>query len=1026
MTTNNFTWKLDNKASIYEGIETYEIVDKELLHGFINTGMGISYRDNKRYKKTGIRYENEQKQMLHYLELEQDGYFYTSHKMSAHKWGRIQPTDYLSLCIMHRPTRHTLTTAKYIDIDMVNCHSNIYLSFAKHYKLTCEALTEYCENPLILRNNIINFYFPEAKNEEDPLKKKALTDKAKVLIISLANGGSLKQWLLDNELQNIEFEGVKQIEEELRVIRDNVFIHNQHILQDIIKANGPIKGGSTKHKRTVMSLWSQTIERFLQECAIEFLAQWYPIESIIPCQDGLMLEKQYYYDGLIEDINTHVNSKYSYNTKFECKPLDNIIHIPKNKKLNLDISKHNDDETDFYNISYPYYSLNQKKIDIEYEDFETSDIFIVKSGTGTGKSESIADLYREYKTNHPQTKILCVSGLKTILQQITKTFKKVDVNLKNYLNAKTNVEIWQNDSIMCINSITKITDFDFSDTVLYLDECTDLFMRLCDNETMGNTKLIVATFIDIFKNCKKVVITDAHLTKSVEDLVKLRKTPSEKIYYYVNSYKKFKDKDAISVGNVNVFTKKLIDRVKEGIKFIFSSDSERIAKEMYTLCLSHSRDEDKSKFYLFTAKDNENLDITKINHSDSYIFYSPRVTCGVSIISNTNLDSFQYITGKSIDAITLYQQATRNRTMNKLYYYIENKAKNVQTFRSYETCVEHYKLKVKQTKELLECSTYIDVDEKIQVHENFFFNLYCHRLYSHSLVFKNIRKHFEHEIINAGFKISKDNSICEANYEEEIKINVEIHDTKKIEDLKESITTVFSDKLNTNLLVNRCQYLNISDAEQIEKYKHIIQKDSCYESYSKFEKLLRNKNYVIEKLKNARNDKFDVDMVTNTYYKVLLIRYFEIAFNITPLEIDNFSCVIPNIGKEKLVKLCKDIEFRFRLKKVCINNKADVKSTYLKILKQMIGLEIMKSVRSTVKNEDGKQMRQLQYDYVNMQDVIDLVILKNKKCLGNFDKEIITTLAKHIKIPDEILNKKYSPPSVIIDTIIEYMIDDED
>ena len=937
MTTNNFTWKLDNKASIYEGIETYEIVDKELLHGFINTGMGISYRDNKRYKKTGIRYENEQKQMLHYLELEQDGYFYTGHKMSAHKWGRIQPTDYLSLCIMHRPTRHTLTTAKYIDIDMVNCHSNIYLSFAKHYKLTCEALTEYCENPLVLRNNIINFYFPEAKHEEDPLKKKALTDKAKVLIISLANGGSLKQWLLDNELPNIEFEGVKQIEEELRVIRDNVFIHNQHILQDIIKANGPIKGGSTKHKRTVMSLWSQTIERFLQECAIEFLAQWYPIESIIPCQDGLMLEKQYYYDGLIEDINTHVNSTYSYNTKFECKPLDNIIHIPKNKKLNLNISKHNDDETDFYNISYPYYSLDQKKIAIEYEDFEASDIFIVKSGTGTGKSES-----------------------------------------------------------------------------------------KCDNETMGNTKLIVATFIDIFKNCKKVVITDAHLTKSVEDLVKLRKTPSEKIYYYVNSYKKFKDKDAISVGNVNVFTKKLIDRVKEGTKFIFSSDSERIAKEMYTLCLSHSRDENKSKFYLFTAKDNVDLDITKINHSDSYIFYSPRVTCGVSIISNTDLDSFQYVTGKSIDAITLYQQATRNRTMNKLYYYIENKAKNVQTFRSYETCVEHYKLKVKQTKELLECSTYTDIDEKIQVHENFFFNLYCHRRYTHSLVFKNIRKHFEHELINAGFKISKDNSICKADYEEEIKINVEIHDTKKIEDLKESITTVFSDKSNTNLLVNRCQYLNISDAEQVEKYKHIIQKDSCYESYLKFEKLLRNKNYVIEKLKNARNDKFDVDMVTNTYYKVLLIRYFEIAFNITPLEIDEFSCVIPSIGKEKLVKLCKDIESRFRLKNVSINNEADVKSTYLKILKQMIGLEMMKSVRSTKNNKDGKQMRQLQYDYVNMQDVIDLVILKNKECLGNFDKGIITTLAKHIEIPDEILNKKYSPPPVIIDTILEYMIEDED
>jgi hypothetical protein len=1015
---NPFDWTLTHKESIFNKVKTYEVMDKKYLYGFINTGMGITYRDNKRYEKIGIQYQDEQKQMLNFLKLEskdEEGKFMTSHSLPKHKWGRVKPQSHLSFSVFHRKTRHTFAKENYVDIDMVNCHSNIYLSFAKHHNLPHEALTAYCLDPKLLRKSIIEMHLPDlltgCLTSENESKMK---DIAKNLPIRLANGGTYKQWKIDNNISDkLLHPDILKIESELNIIMDKVYEHNKGILQDIIKDKG--SGGSKKNKRTVMSLWSQTIERYLQECAVEWLSNWYDIEGIIPCQDGLMIEKKHYYEGMVDDINAHVKSVYPYDIKFMAKALDEGISIPKHDTLGDHGPLTNDDETRYFELDYEYYDLHQEKLDISYSDFEASDVFIVQSGTGTGKSTLVSKLFYEYKANHPESNILCLSNLTSILDQLRKTFDENGTKLVDYSKAEKCGEIINRDATMCINSIMKIVQDDYSDTVLYIDEPTNLLFGMCNNSTIRNIKGVTACFIDLFKNAKKVVLTDAHMVKGIEDLIKLRDSDADCIYYYVNTFKKFNGINATNIEDSDLFVKNLIDNVKSRSKFICACDSKTQAESLYSTCMQYSVDE-QNKFVLITA-DTKDIEVNDVDYSNSYVFLSPRVTCGVSIVTSSSLDSYIYISGKSINPITLYQQCTRNRNMRNLFYHIEDKNKSTRDYLSYKTCVEYHSIRIQEYEDLTYSCTYVDKYEKLQVQENFYFNLYCHKEYCESLMFKNLKHCFENELSNAGFVLQTISTKNDSNYKEELKEGRKCMEDRTIDDLQETIEDKFDDLSCQSGNIRRCRFLNICTAENVRKYRDIITCERLYENYNQFEKVLRGTEYVKSKITELKVDKFSVDIVSNSYCKVLLLKNLEEALQIKSLDIDNFTCTLPS-DKGKLLYLGGKIKTHFKLKTGEITDVESCKKVYLKIVKNLSGgLGLLRSERS---RDTGKRLRNLIYDCTKLQHFIDLVVLKNKHNLGHFNLEIIKTLQEYITLPHDI---NFTPPKKPIETPIYF--DDE-
>jgi hypothetical protein len=188
---------------------------------------------------------------------------------------------------------------------------------------------------------------------------------------------------------------------------------------------------------------------------------------------------------------------------------------------------------------------------------------------------------------------------------------------------------------------------------------------------------------------------------------------------------------------------------------------------------------------------------------------------------------------------------------------------------------------------------------------------------------------------------------------------------------------------------------------------------------------LRSVDYVKNKISNQKQNSYKVEISNSEYSQVLLIRYFEDIYKIDPLNIDNFSCIIPeNIKESTLNNMKFDIMNRFRLK-VNLNTIDDIKTTYLKIIKYMSGtLGIIKSSRTSDK---GKRVRNLGYDCDKLKDIFDLVILKNMKCLANFDERIIKNVDKEYNTECETRYKmEKAKIETINEMIFEYMLNDDE
>ena len=103
---------------------------------------------------------------------------------------------------------------------------------------------------------------------------------------------------------------------------------------------------------------------------------------------------------------------------------------------------------------------------------------------------------------------------------------------------------------------------------------------------------------------------------------------------------------------------------------------------------------------------------------------------------------FIYMNGMSIQPSGVFQQPTRWRNIQNLYYYGEC----TEDLSRY-TSLDHVKYDVKQcliaSKTFSTSCTYLDEEDRVQVIQNTFFNLFCYNEYVRDLYESNQLKHFE-------------------------------------------------------------------------------------------------------------------------------------------------------------------------------------------------------------------------------------------------------------------------------------------
>jgi len=330
-TTNRFGWSLDSKrfhTTIYDKKKCAERVDVNLVYGFLKANTGISYAGITRYKKAFQKYENERTQIKNYKELynRKTDTFQTSHHLAKHKWGRIQPTNYLSLSIFHRPTRHAFCQGQYVDFDMVNCQVVAISEICGHHNVDVPGLNAYVKDHKMFREKIMEIY-------------KVSKDIAKQLPIRLMFGGSYDKWLIDNNIQdNVRLPEIDKIEKEMKNVMEIVYTANQHIKNDVLKDDPTKWSSELEAKRGVMALWSQSIEKLIQEDCIQFLVdkKKFVLEDIVPCQDGFMVLKSYAYPKLCDDLYSFIKSKYNISIRWANKEFDEAIHIEPYEGKSLD------------------------------------------------------------------------------------------------------------------------------------------------------------------------------------------------------------------------------------------------------------------------------------------------------------------------------------------------------------------------------------------------------------------------------------------------------------------------------------------------------------------------------------------------------------------------------------------------------------------------------------------------------------------------------------------------------------------
>jgi len=219
-----FEWRLnpaDFKKSIFNKKKMVEYVDIRKVNGFIKNHMGINYAGIRRYENLMKKYKDELKWMEDYKNLynRRTGNFKTGYYLPKHGWGRIIPNDYLSLCISHRPTRHSLADDEYIDLDMYSCQVQVVFDICRQHDIRMPGLGQYINN----REGILR----EIMNNHGVSR-----DMAKKLPIVLMFGGCYDGWLRENNISTSEkLPLIEEIENEMVTVINTVYEGNKNTIE---------------------------------------------------------------------------------------------------------------------------------------------------------------------------------------------------------------------------------------------------------------------------------------------------------------------------------------------------------------------------------------------------------------------------------------------------------------------------------------------------------------------------------------------------------------------------------------------------------------------------------------------------------------------------------------------------------------------------------------------------------------------------------------------------------------------------
>jgi hypothetical protein len=609
-------------------------------------------------------------------------------------------------------------------------------------------------------------------------------------------------------------------------------------------------------------------------------------------------------------------------------------YIPIDNKINTEIEK---------------IFINVEKFVIDKKLFN-NEVLIIESDTGTGKTTHIVEQIKTYiKSNEQYNKyqLFSIVNLINLSKQQIKTANEQGIVLVSYKDNKKNFR--KDNIVICINSIIILkymNDDYFKNKIVFLDEINDLLNGLTHNNLLvPNIKIIYEILIKIVKFSHKIIVSDASIKQNVIDfLSKYRKKETIKII--INQYLKYKNINAIRILDENLFLDKMLDRIKNNKYFLFGCDSCSVITKFYNICKEKNKNLIE-KFILITSETDFILTNASEQFKNKWVFYSPSIMTGVDFSIEEKQDHFIYAKGDSINPDSIYQQSTRNRNIDTLYYYFNSK-QNFCTYKSLDYTKSYYKDLINANDALNGVCRQLNENDESYIIENRFYELFCYNEYIKDCYNTNKRIHYEQILKNKGFilKTEGEHKKLSNKNKKEIKsimISIDIIE-QYLKDEQETRDFDYKYEKIRNLI----SYFNLKD-EDLQKYNTILTNKFEREHYFNLIKLLKSDEKTILKTTNEDNVGYEITQINTIENKINIIKKMYNKHKVKYLLLDNFDNNITiNITDNEY----KIIKYVFRTKKEKPTNPKELKKIILTMLKNILCyLNVITVSRNTDKNK---------------------------------------------------------------------------
>lgn len=564
---------------------------------------------------------------------------------------------------------------------------------------------------------------------------------------------------------------------------------------------------------------------------------------------------------------------------------------------------------------------------------------IIESDTGTGKTTS----FKHYMKQNPDLKFLSITSRVSLCMEHYRTFKDYGLECQHYKQKmKPNVStIVQLESLKKVirrdkKSESIINQDNISNYVVFIDEINSLIKHLISSKTIltsNNTyQDLMADIMLILKHSKKVFVMDATISESVKIFMNFW---SEKTVFIKNHYKNNENINALELDNYNQLLKKL----KKRKKYMVCCDSASNAKALY---------KDLSKFHknikLIVADSNKTTDESINLDEHDRIIFSPKIIYGLD--SQMERDVFCYFCCRSIDCIQMYQQLSRTRNINQLYFFFTQKPKFK---RKYKFLDEVKKERFDNESFLKERYELLGKDKITSLIDD----LRNYQEFEDDIMKEDIFKFFLNLLDEKGFNITlskskkktdnKNKKALKNEYNEEV-YNFETNKNNKFLELPEDVAAKNIELLSDDYLVLK----HINFTQWIEKrslYFEDVIKGSSYKYFS--EDIIKNRLFkmrTLEKWINSIDSEKDF-IKSNICIKDLnqkeILTEYKMIYKRSKLKKFNIMTIIN--------KLIEDLFPKDSYNRIKMRNKEGIQTFKLILNDEMV--EYHKKLQSYRKNE---------------------------------------------------------------------------